>query len=100
MSLPRKDRQPPFGTLLCSALSVILSLVLSALAATLGHTYESRVTLYLTTLLWAVAGNLILLWLTRGRDSVFSSSTFVKWFIGSWLWPFMLIASFMKRPKK
>lgn len=100
MSLQNKNQF--FGpSLIGACLAVIASIPVAAyLAAILGDTYNVRVAVYCSLLLWAVIGAVSIFLVTqKSEQKPISISRILLWFVSAWLWPLLIIVHFLNQKK-
>jgi predicted MFS family arabinose efflux permease len=84
-----------------AALAVIISVPLAAwVAGHLDADYDTRAWVYTISVLWALAGAVIVFALTheaeRGRLSL---GRVLKWIVSVWLWPLLALRPRRRRPR-
>lgn len=91
MSLHQKNNQGLTANIVCAALTMISAIAIAGCCSLLGDTYQTRLTIYGSILLWVAVGTMAIFLILRKSTKELTGKGFIVWLFSAWLWPIPVI---------
>ena len=87
MSLSQNSNQGTIANLVSAAVTMISAVAIAGVCSLLGDTYQTRLTIYGSILLWTAVGTGAVFFIMRKTTKAFTPKSLFVWIFSVWLWP-------------